>query len=283
MAADPSVTLAADTMLPRRFFVHRTTWETSDVATLLLDPLDEDGLTFEPGQFTMIGRPGFGEIPLSICGDPAHPEVLAHTVRAVGTASTAVARARRGDVLLARGPFGHGWNVRDGAGGDVIIVAGGIGLAPLRPALLDVLANRELFQRVFLVYGARTPEQFLYTRELERWRGRFDLDVAVTVDAATSDWRGQVGVVTTVLPTGRFDPDNTLALVCGPEIMMRLAADGLCDLGVPEPRVRVSLERNMKCGVGLCGHCQIREHFVCQDGPVFDYDRIRRLITAREV
>lgn len=270
-------------MLPRPFVVRRVTRETADTATLSLEPVDGRPLVFEPGQFTMIGRPGFGEVPISISGDPSHAPTLEHTVRAVGDASAAIARSRRGDVLLARGPYGTGWQITDGIGGDVLVVAGGIGLAPLRPAILEVLAHRDRYRRVFLVYGSRGPDQLLYRRQLERWRGRFDIDVAVTVDTASPDWRGHVGVVTTVLPDVGLDPESTLAVICGPEIMMRLTADALCTAGLPAERVRLSMERNMKCGIGLCGHCQLREHFVCLDGPVFDYASIRHLLTAREV
>lgn len=270
-------------MVPRPFVVRKVVRDTADTSTLTMEPLDGAGLTFAPGQFTMLGRAGYGEVPISISGDPARSDTLTQTIRSVGDASEAVARSRRGDLLLARGPYGAGWNVDDGTGGDVLIVAGGIGLAPLRPAVLDVLAHRDRYRRVFIVYGSRTPDQLLYPRELESWRGRFDVDVQVTVDAAPDDWRGHVGVVTTVLPAGDLDPANTLALVCGPEIMMRLTADALCDRGIPPERVRLSMERNMKCGVGLCGHCQLRELFVCLDGPVFGYDRLRNLLRLKEV
>ena len=228
-----TVATGVDAMLPRPFVVRRTTRETADTSTLLLEPRDGTGLAFAPGQFTMIGRAGFGEVPISVSGDPAHPEVLQHTVRAVGDASAAIARSRRGDVLLARGPYGTGWDVADGAGGDVVLVAGGIGLAPLRPALLEVLAHRDRYRRVVLVYGSRSPDQLLFPRQLQRWRDRTDIDVTVTVDAAGPDWRGNVGVVTTALPD--LNPGATLALVCGPEVMMRLTADALCDRGCSLP------------------------------------------------
>jgi NAD(P)H-flavin reductase len=269
-------------MLPRPFVVRRVTKETADTSTLLLEALDGQPLEFAAGQFTMIGRPGFGEVPISISGDPAEVGVLEHTVRNVGDASGALVRSRKGDVLLVRGPYGTGWDVADGAGGDVVIVAGGIGLAPLRPAILEVLANRERYGRVHIVYGSRTPEQLLYPHQLEHWRGRFDVDVAVTVDAADPTWRGHVGVVTTVLPTD-VDLEHVLALVCGPEIMMRMTAEALSQRGVPGERIRISMERSMKCGIGLCGHCQLRELFICLDGPVLGFDRMRQLLTAREV
>jgi NAD(P)H-flavin reductase len=285
VAAEPALAEvpAVDAMVPRPFVVRRVTRETADTTTLLLEPVDGKPLPFVAGQFTMVGRPGVGEVPISISGDPAHPELLEHTVRAVGDATSAIARSRPDDVLLVRGPYGTGWNVEDGATGDILIVAGGIGLAPLRPVVLDVLAHRSRYRRVFVVYGSRTPDQLLFPRQLERWRGRFDTEVEITVDAADPQWRGHVGVVTTVLPADGLDPDSTFAFVCGPEIMMRLTADALCDLGLPSERVRLSMERNMKCGIGLCGHCQFRELIVCQDGPVFDYARIRDLLTAKEV
>jgi NAD(P)H-flavin reductase len=268
-------------MTPRRFVVRRVVPETADTSTLTLEPVDGRPLRFEAGQFTMLGRAGYGEVPISISGDPGDPRRLVHTVRAVGDASAAIADTRRGEQLLARGPYGNGWGVADGEGGDLLVVAGGIGLAPLRPAVLEALAHRDRYRRLFVVYGSRTPDQLLYVRQLERWRGRADIDLAVTVDAASPGWRGSVGVVPTALPDADLDPDRTLALLCGPEIMMRLTADALCDRGIPAARVRLSMERNMTCGIGLCGHCQLRELFVCLDGPVFGYDRIRDLMTVR--
>ena len=272
-----------DALVPRPFVVRRRIRETSDTTTLLLEAADGSGLAFAPGQFTMIGRPGFGEVPISISGDSARPGMLEHTVRAVGDASAAIARARIGESLLVRGPYGRGWDVDAAAGDDVLIVAGGIGLAPLRPVVLDVFARRELFRRAFLVVGSRTPDQLLYPRQLEQWRHRVGIDVDVTVDAADAGWRGHVGVVTELLPHLDLDPPSTFAYLCGPEVMMRVTADALCALGVPPAQVRVSMERNMKCGVGVCGHCQLRELFVCLDGPVFGYDRLRPLLTMAEV
>jgi NAD(P)H-flavin reductase len=266
-------------MLPRPFTVRRVDVETGDTATLLLEPVDGRPLAFTPGQFTMIGRPGFGEVPISISGNPEEPGLLEHTVRDVGDATAALVHAQPGDRLLVRGPYGAGWGASDAAGGDIVIVAGGIGLAPLRPALLEVLAQRERFGRVVLVYGSRTPDQLLYRPQLEAWADV--AEVAVTVDAAGPGWRGRVGLVTTLLPALGLDRDRTSALVCGPELMMRLVAEALLTQGLPADRVRISMERDMKCGVGLCGHCQLRELFVCLDGPVFDYDRLRPLMTVR--
>ncbi len=164
-----------------------------------------------------------------------------------------------------------------------MIVAGGIGLAPLRPALHQLLSQRDKYGRVVLLYGARSPAEILYRRELEQWRARFDLEVQVTVDRAMSGWRGNVGVVTTLIPKASFDPPSTLALVCGPEVMMRFTVLELQRRGLGTESIFLSLERNMKCGVGFCGHCQFGPTFICKDGPVFRFDRIRAIFGLREI
>jgi NAD(P)H-flavin reductase len=265
------------------FQVARKRQDTLDTWTLWLEPGDGVPLPFGAGQFTMLQVFGAGEVPISISGDPSAVDLLQHTIRDVGGATRALVAAQPGHVLGVRGAFGHGWEVSDGVGGDVVLVAGGIGLAPLRPALLEVLARREDYRRVILLYGARRPEELLYEQELEAWRGRLDLEVAVTVDTAEPSWRGQVGLVTRLIPRARLDPDQTLALICGPDLMMRYVAGSLRELGVPADRVRLSMERNMKCGVGLCGHCQLREFFLCVDGPVLPLSQLDRLLTTREL
>ncbi len=270
-------------MLPRPFRVVRRRRDTHDTVTLLLEPVAGPRLAYAGGQFTMVSAFGVGEVPISISGDPTGSGPLEHTIRDVGGVTHALCAASRGDVLGIRGPYGVGWSVTDARGADVVIVAGGIGLAPLRPALLEVLAHRDAFGRVVLLYGARTPEDVLFERELEAWRGRFDLDVEVTVDYGPPGWRGRVGLVTTLIPRAGFDPPQAWAFVCGPEVMMRHVATALADRGVARERIRLSMERNMRCGIGLCGHCQLREQFVCVDGPVFSYDRLEPLLSLREV
>jgi NAD(P)H-flavin reductase len=270
-------------MTPRMFQVVRKRQDTQDTWTLWLEPDDGVRLQFGAGQFSMLQAFGAGEVPISISGDPSTAGPLQHTIRDVGGATRALVAAETGHVLGVRGAFGHGWDVADGAGGDVVLVAGGIGLAPLRPALLDVLARREDYRRVILLYGARRPEELLFEPELESWRGRLDLEVAVTVDNAEPSWRGQVGLVTQLIPRAELDPERTLALVCGPDLMMRYVAGSLRDVGVPAERVRLSMERNMQCGIGLCGHCQLREFFLCVDGPVLPLSRLERLLTTREI
>jgi NAD(P)H-flavin reductase len=226
---------------------------------------------------------GVGEIPISISGDPERRASLVHTTRAVGTVSKAMAELGVGDTIGVRGPFGSSWPVAQAAGKDLVIVAGGIGLAPLRPAMYHALAHRERFGKVILLYGARTPAEMLYRSQLEHWRSHFDLDVLVTVDRATDAWRGSVGVVTRLIPRAQFDPQNTVTLVCGPEIMMRFTVAELIKRGIAHNHVFLSMERNMKCAVGMCGHCQYGPYFVCKDGPVFPYSAVERLLMTQEV
>jgi NAD(P)H-flavin reductase len=225
---------------------------------------------------------GLGEVAISISGDPAKGDRIVHTVRAVGAVSGALTRLRRGGVIGVRGPYGSCWPVSQAEGSDIVMIAGGLGLAPLRPAIYRVLAHRKRYGRVVLLYGARGPGDILYRREIERWR-RLDVDIEVTVDHAAADWRGNVGVVPELIPRISFDPLHTVALVCGPEIMMRFTIAALRDRGVGLDRIHLSMERNMKCAIGLCGHCQFGPAFVCRDGPVFRFDRIAPLFNLREI
>jgi NAD(P)H-flavin reductase len=270
-------------MVPRRFVVTSARRDTHDTHTLELAALDGDPLAFAPGQFTMLLAFGVGEVPISISGDPARPEVLQHTIRDVGSVSHALATAQPGTVLGVRGPFGTAWEAERGRGGDVVVVAGGIGLAPLRPSILQIAAAREDYGRVVLLYGARNPEEILYADEQRRWAEAHDIEVEVTVDSAAHAWRGRVGLVTQLIGRAAFDPARTLGLLCGPEVMMRHSARALVDRGVAPERLRLSMERNMKCGIGLCGHCQLREVFCCVDGPVFGYDQMADLMTVPEL
>jgi NAD(P)H-flavin reductase len=273
----------ADPMTPSRYRIAHTRQDTRDTFTLELVPLDGPMLSYRAGQFTMLDAFGVGEVPISISGDPTRPGRLEHTIRDVGAVTHALIAAPEGAVLGVRGPFGTSWDVADGAGGDVVFVAGGIGLAPLRPALLEVVARRDRYNRVVLLYGARTPEDILFGDELSAWAKHHGIVVDITVDNGQHAWRGKVGLVTQMIPRAGFDPQTTFALVCGPEVMMRYAAQALVARGVREDRIRLSLERSMKCGVGLCGHCQLREMFVCVDGPVLGYDRLTPLLNIREL
>ena len=275
---------ASDPAVPELFRIGRVKNETEDTFTLQLYPVAESTrISFLPGQFNMLYIFGVGEVPISISGDPADTSRLEHTTRIVGVVTKAMGLLKPGDTIGIRGPYGSHWPVTEEDGRDVVVVAGGIGLAPLRPVLYRLMSQREKYRKIVLLYGARTPEDILYKRELERWRGKFDLEVQVTVDRGASGWRGNVGVVTPLLSRAPFNPSNTVALVCGPEIMMRFAVIELQRRGVPPERMFLSLERNMKCAVGYCGHCQYGPLFVCKDGPVFRFDRIASIFNRGEI
>ena len=271
-------------MLPAPYRVERVRREMADVFTLDLGANGgPGGLAFAPGQFTMLYVFGVGEVPISISGDPTEPGKLVHTVRAVGAVTRALCDSKRGSTIGVRGPFGSSWPMQEAEGRDVVIVAGGIGLAPLRPAIYHLLANRQRFESIVILYGARTPEDLLFARELEKLRGRFDLEVRVAVDSAGPDWRGRIGSVTTLIPRATFDPGNTVAMVCGPEIMMRFTVQELATFKVDPGRIWISTERNMKCAVGFCGHCQLGPKFVCKDGPVFRHSELAPYLRIREI
>ena len=226
---------------------------------------------------------GKGDAAISISGDPTKQQPLRHTIRRAGVVTRALEKLKPGGVLGIRGPFGVPWPVKEAEGQDVLLVAGGIGLAPLRPAMYTLLANRDNYRKISLFYGARTPEDLLYVTELEQWRSRLDLQVWVSVDAATRNWMGDVGVVTKLIAKASFDPLNVVALICGPEIMMRFTIQELEKNEIKSDKIFLSMERNMKCAVGFCGHCQYGPHFICKDGPVFRYDQVQSLLGKREV
>jgi NAD(P)H-flavin reductase len=271
-----------DPMVPEVRRVVRARRDLADVWTLEIEPGD-GGFEFAPGQFNMLYAFGVGEAAISISGDPAEPERLVHTIRAVGKVSEALTRLKPGDEVGLRGPFGHGWPVEEAAASDVVVVAGGLGLAPLRPAIHRLLAERRRYGRVAILYGTRSPSDILFAHQLEGWRRRLDIDLEVTVDHAGGDWHGNVGVATTLIARTAFDPQHAVSLVCGPEVMMRCAVAALSKAGLPDSAIHLSLERNMKCAIGLCGHCQFGTTFMCKDGPVMALDRIRRLFNTREI
>jgi NAD(P)H-flavin reductase len=275
---------SSNPMLPVVAVIGRRHRETHDIYSLeVRPPAEASGFTFAPGQFNMVYLFGQGEVPVSISGDPGRRNTIVHTIRAVGPITSGLGRLKRGDSVGIRGPFGSAWPVDVAKGCDVIVVAGGVGLAPLRPAILHLLSNRRDYGTVSVLYGTRTPEDLLFARQLERWRGRFDLHVEVTVDTAGSGWGGDVGVVTTLIPRARFDSTRAVAFICGPEVMMRFTLRGLMARGISSDRLFLSMERNMKCAVGFCGHCQLGPTFICKDGPVFRYDRLAPWFGVREL
>jgi NAD(P)H-flavin reductase len=275
---------ASQPMVPRPFRVVRYRRELADTFTLFLTPADGTReFHFEPGQFNMIYHPGAGEVPISISGDPEKPEQLVHTIRAVGNVTKLLQKYQTGDIVGVRGPYGTPWPVKAAEGQDIVIVAGGLGLAPLRPVIYQVFSHRRLYGNIELIYGARSPREMLFRPELERWRGRFDVRVHAIVDSAGPEWYGSVGVVTKIISHARFDPMHTTAFVCGPGVMMRFSIQELTNLGLQPKDIYVSLERNMQCGLGLCGHCQLGPVFICKNGPVFSYEQIGGWLDRREV
>jgi len=269
-------------MVPEPVRVLRCWQELEAVWTLELEPGATVSRPFLPGQFNMLYVFGVGEVPISVSGEPGMVDTLVHTVRGVGPVSSALTALQHGDTVGLRGPFGVGWPMSTAEGADVLIVAGGLGLAPLRPAIYHVLQHREKYGRVILLYGTRSPDDILFASQLEQWAARPDMEVHITVDHAGSDWQGKIGVVPALVPSLNFDPEEAVAMVCGPEIMMRFTANALKDAGVEEAAIYLSMERNMKCALGHCGHCQFGSTFVCKDGPVVPLDRIRGLLSLKE-
>jgi NAD(P)H-flavin reductase len=255
--------------------------ETADTVTMTL-ALPGPVRPFLPGQFNMLYAFGVGEVPISMSGDPARSEVLVHTVRAVGAVTEALCAVATDDVIGVRGPYGAPWPMDVARGADLLLVAGGLGLAPLRPALYHALNRRADYRRLFLLVGARSPADLLFRSELDGLKQRDDITVLVTVDHASMDWKGRVGVVPALLADLELDARGTVAFVCGPEVMMRFTVRELGRRGIAGDRIHLSMERSMKCAVGFCGHCQLGPSFICKDGPVLPYDRIRSLFWLRE-
>ncbi len=247
---------------------------------------DGEGYAFAPGQFNMLYVFGVGEVAISISSDPGHPHRLGHTIRHVGRVTNAFRELRPGDEVGIRGPFGRPWPLHEAEGGDLVVVAGGVGVCPVRPAIEYAMRHRDRYHRLILLLGARTPELLPYKDQLDEWVSlmeRLGVELHLTVDEAVGTWLYHVGVVTTLFPRAELQPARTTAFMCGPEIMMRFASRGLLELGVPAERVWVSMERHMECGIQLCGHCQLGPWFACSDGPVFRYDEISDLMEVPEL
>ena len=271
-------------MHPVPFRVVDTREEIPGCTTLRVEAADSSGSChFFPGQFYMIYVFGHGEVPISVSGDPAKAGELTFTVMAVGSVTRALCAVKAGDTIGLRGPFGSAWPEDVIAGRDLIIMAGGLGIAPLRPAIYRLLRQRESYGELTILYGTRQPQSILFQQELQAWREDPSVEVVVTVDNAGGDWLGKVGVVTALLQGRKLDPANSSVLICGPELMMRFSAYALLDLGVAAENIYLSIERNMQCAVKTCGRCQYGPFFVCADGPVFSFDRVERLFMVREV
>jgi anaerobic sulfite reductase subunit B len=270
----------AAAMTPRPFRVAGRRREAPGIWTLDIEPAQGAPIHPAPGQFVMMYAFGIGEVALSVSG--LANGRMQHTIAALGATTTAICASRRDAVLGVRGPYGNGWPLEAARGRDVVVAAGGVGLAPLRPAIRHLIAHRDEYGEVTVLYGSRTPANVLYLPELERWRRR-GLTVDLTVDAAAPGWDGRVGFVSALVGGARFDPAAAVALVCGPEIMMRLTAVALAERGVAADRIHVSLERSMRCGIAHCGHCQLGPTLICRDGPVYPWDRIGPVLEVREL
>ncbi len=258
--------------------------ETSDVSTYWLkfvDPSMQAGYSFKPGQFNMIYVPGFGESAISISSDSEDRDKIGHTIRFVGNVTRAISRLKIGDIVGLRGPFGSPWPVQEMEGKDIFIACGGIGLPPLRPVIYHIMHHREKYGKVTLLYGARTSGDLMYPTEYDEWR-KADIDAQITVDRGDANWSGRVGVVPMWFYQFRLDARNTAVLTCGPEIMIRFVIYEALARRIPLENIFVSLERNMKCGQGSCGHCQLGPYFVCKDGPVFRFDALQPYFNVEE-
>jgi NAD(P)H-flavin reductase len=268
--------------MPTQYKVLSRREEIPGCTTLCVSQEEKAG-SFQPGQFYMIYVFGHGEVPISVSGDSNDSSRLTFTIMNVGSVTRALCGVKVGSFIGLRGPFGSSWPLEAAAGKDVVFVAGGLGIAPLRPAIYDVLRRRSSFRRVTLLYGARSPAAITFHQEVQQWQREQSIEVAITVDHAGREWKGKVGIVTDLLRDSTFDPARTIAMVCGPEVMMRFTAYSLLDHGVLADQLYVSMERNMKCAVGMCGRCQYGPFFVCKDGPVFSFNRVQHLFRIREV
>mgnify|MGYP002624428920 CR=1 FL=1 len=266
-----------DTWMPVPARITRMTRENFNTYTFDTQIVDEAirrMYRWSPGQFNMLYVPGIGEAAISVSSNPDEPETLSHTIRVVGSVTRAMHARGEGGLIGLRGPFGVGWPTAALEGKDVVMMCGGIGLAPIRPMIYWLLKHRELCRRVILLFGCRTPDDRVFVDELEQWADDPRIDVLVTVDNANAEWHGPVGVVTNLLKRVKVQAENTVVMVCGPKILNRVAAWSFLQLHVPHTQVYVSMERNMNCGFGRCGHCQYGAKFVCKDGPVFCFKDI---------
>lgn len=270
-------------MLPEVCRVAANDWENHDTFTLRLERDSGEKFAFLPGQFNMLYGFGMGESAISISGDPGETGALYHTIRRVGTVTRALSELQPGDTVGVRGPFGSAWPVDRLFGHDLVFVAGGIGLAPLRPAIYYALAHRERYGTIVILNGARSPADLIFSQEIDLWSAMAGIETRVSVDRSTPDWKRNVGVVSNLISKAGFDPAKSAAMICGPEIMMRYAILELNKRGVDDASVFLSMERNMKCAVGFCGHCQLGPEFICRDGPVFRYDHLKRWFSQREL
>lgn len=268
-------------LIPKMYQISSVKHETSDVFTFRLSNSKQSPFSFLPGQFNMLYLFGYGEVPISISGDPSNTHELVHTIRAVGSVTQMMQKLKEGDEIGVRGPFGSHWPLLE-RDCHILIVAGGIGLAPLRPVLFHLAAYRKQYKQVTLLYGARTPRDILYQQEMKEWL-ELGIEIKISVDRSDSIWKGQVGVVTTLIDKHLTSPQNTYVFLCGPEIMMHFAIHELMRKNMNPQHIYLSMERNMQCALGFCGHCQYGPYFLCKDGPVFSYAQLKDYLAIKEL
>ena len=284
LSTRPAAVRSENLLEPTWAEITAITPEVEGVSTFWLrftDPAVQEAYSFRPGQFNMVYVPGVGEAAISISSNAHDTTVIGHSVRFVGNVTRAISRLKVGDTLGLRGPFGTSWPLEDLVGKDIFMAAGGIGLPPMRPVIYHILRNREKYGKVTLVYGARTPKELMYQEEYETWR-QAGIDLELTVDRADPDWTGRVGVVPMWFYQLRIDARKTAILTCGPEIMIRFVIYEALARRIPADDIHVSLERNMRCGQGSCGHCQVGPYFICKDGPVFRFDALQQFFNVEE-
>ena len=269
-------------LTPKCYQVQSITHETHDVFTLVLANQEEETRhVFLPGQFNMLYQFGYGEAAISISGNPSDNRVLVHTIRAIGSVTRSLQKLKPGDEIGVRGPFGTHWPITK-KGCDVLLIAGGVGLAVLRSALFVLADRAQEYHKITLLFGAKTADDILCKNEMEEWRSK-GVNIEITVDSADSNWQGHVGVVTSLIDKHLPNPNNTLVLICGPEVMIHASIHELMSARVNENDIHIALERNMQCAVGFCGHCQYGPYFLCTDGPIFSYAQIKNYLPIKEV
>ncbi|TFE70232.1 2-polyprenylphenol hydroxylase [Methylacidiphilum sp. Yel] len=269
--------------IPKPFVIEEKKRESPSVFSLYLRPIDQLPFYFLPGQFNMLSAIGGGEAAISIASDPTNPHILIHTLRIVGNVTKALSKLDKNDFVLVRGPYGRGWPIDLVKRKTLILVAGGIGLPPLLPLLYIAQKNKGYFKNLILLYGARTKDDLLFMPLLYKLKAEQIITLHVSVDRPSRDWKGQFGTVTALIPSISFDNKETFVFSCGPEIMMRFMARAFIQKNLPKEHIFFSMERNMKCAIGICGHCQLSPFFICKDGPVFPYEKIEHLLTVEEL
>jgi NAD(P)H-flavin reductase len=267
--------------LPREAEVVSRTAESPDTFTLGLRLTDGAAYDFAPGQFNMLYLHGCGEVPISVVGDDRQAGTLTHTIRAVGRVTHGLEVLKAGDRIGLRGPFGRGWPMHAAEGHDLVVVTGGLGCAPSVSIIHHVLAHRARYGQLSILQGVKHSDDLIWRAQYDAWAAMPDVDVLLAADIAEPGWHGQVGLVTALFEQLRIGSRKTIAMLCGPEIMMRAAADGLLGMGVDESMIYLSMERNMRCALGHCGHCQFGAAFICRDGPVFSLPEVRPLLGKR--